>query len=326
MSPFHHLQHVRFQAEILVLPHVLKQMNTSLLSPEEAMVEAAGTGQIEWLNELLKGCTTFALEAVEAAATNGHLKAFQVLYDADWRFEDKISRKAFEALIRAVLATATKGYANVVEHLLALLDTFPTPFAYMYEGYHCSIVRRVFAESAANGHVEVLKIMLEVWTTKRHMKTYSGRALSRAIAGQHAHVVDFLLEKHEFDWNLMDAFEEAVARAQTATAEKIYNAFPQLVNDETKNLFVALALDGRKNAVEYLFNNGRRDPALVSDAFEAATFGFLDVAIFLHDTGLVSSEAFRAAWVCAATWASNSETVLYLYRLKRVIADDHPVL
>jgi hypothetical protein len=52
---------------------VLKQVDTLLLSPEEAMVEAAGTGQIDWLNNLFDNYTCVALDAIEAAAANGHI-------------------------------------------------------------------------------------------------------------------------------------------------------------------------------------------------------------------------------------------------------------
>jgi hypothetical protein len=72
---------------------------------------------------------------------------------------------------------------------------------------------------------------------------YHGRALSRAVAERHAHVVDFLLEKHEFDWNSADAFQEAVVQGQTATAEQIYNVYPHFRGN--RSLFAELAVHAR---------------------------------------------------------------------------------
>jgi hypothetical protein len=56
-------------------------------------------------------------------------------------------------------------------------------------------------------------------------------------------VVDFLLEKHEFDWNSADAFQEAVVQGQTATAEQIYNVYPHFRGN--RSLFAELAVHAR---------------------------------------------------------------------------------
>lgn len=72
-SPYKRLQHARFPDQVMTLPPVLKLLDTLLMSPEEAMIEAAGTGQIEWLGDLLEDfdCVV-ALDAITAADDNGH--------------------------------------------------------------------------------------------------------------------------------------------------------------------------------------------------------------------------------------------------------------
>jgi hypothetical protein len=178
-------------------------------------------------------------------------------------------------------------------------------------------VREVFTESAAIGHLEVLKLMMGMERIKRHMKLYHGGALPLSIAAQHTDVVDFLLEKPEFDWNFKDALEEALALGQTATAELIYNVYPRFKENTTS--FAELAYDGRKDSIEYIFNNGRREPELVCDAFvRGSKKGSIDVLSFLHDTGLISLDTFKKAWEHAAIcWPSNSPIMLFLYGLKR---------
>ncbi|KAG6617329.1 uncharacterized protein IUM83_02442 [Phytophthora cinnamomi] len=47
------LKFARFPAAITSLPHVLNSITTFLMSPEEAVVEAANTNQLKWLRSLL---------------------------------------------------------------------------------------------------------------------------------------------------------------------------------------------------------------------------------------------------------------------------------
>jgi hypothetical protein len=200
------------------LPHVLKQIDTLLLSPNEAMVEAAGTSQADRLTELLDEYYDCCCCQRPPGGCSSDLRV-------RLRPRGKLSTETFEALKRAVLAAAQRGYVDIVDFLPRLV-TDPEPLAAGSTAEKRSLVREVFTESAANEHLEVLKLMMGMERTKFRIKMYHGGALSRAVAGRHAHVVDFLLEKHEFDWNSADAFQEAVVQGQTATAEQIYNVYP----------------------------------------------------------------------------------------------------
>jgi hypothetical protein len=177
-------------------------------------------------------------------------------------------------------------------------------------------VWETFTEAAAYGHLAVLEFTMGVQGHRALLRIYHGGALARAIEGHQTPVVDFLLSKCEFDWGLLDMFEEAVAQGQAATAERICNMYP--LSRAERNLLVDSAWEGRANAVEYLFNNGCRDSELVCHAFvRAAAVGCTDVVGLLYETGLISSDAFGKACNCANKWSCRAETLLYFYGLKR---------
>jgi hypothetical protein len=103
--------------EAVAQGQALKQIDTLLLSLKEAMVEAAGTNQLDWLNDLLddedyNDCV--ALDAIEAAAASGHLEAVEVLYDVDYRHEGELLPDKCGALKKALHAAAKKGYMEIV--------------------------------------------------------------------------------------------------------------------------------------------------------------------------------------------------------------------
>jgi len=106
------LKHAHFPPRILALPHVLKQIDTLLLSPNEAMVEAAGTSQADRLTELLD-------EYYDCCCCQRPLGGCSSDLRVRLRPRGKLSTETFEALKRAVLAAA-RGYCRV----------FPASFRY----------------------------------------------------------------------------------------------------------------------------------------------------------------------------------------------------
>lgn len=68
-----------FPAEIQALPHILTQLDSFLMTPEEAIVEAAATGEVAWLRHLLKRYDCEVPSALGPAAANNHPKCVRIL-------------------------------------------------------------------------------------------------------------------------------------------------------------------------------------------------------------------------------------------------------
>ncbi|KAE8875955.1 hypothetical protein PF003_g39932 [Phytophthora fragariae] len=278
LLPFRRLKHVRFPDEVLALPHVLSQINTFLLSPKDAIMEAARAGDDDWLWELVESCSCVALDAIRVAAACGHFEAVEVLYHTDYcGYEGNLKDDKWEALKRATVAAIKGNHLDIVKFLLVKLVD-PDPFS-----NRAHEVGQLFVEAAANGQLNVVEFMTGYKELKRHLEIHAREALPRAItAGQ--------------------------------TLVKIYDVYPQFGND---NLLVDLARFGRTSAVEYLYENGKNEPKLVGDAFvAAATVERDEVVKFLHDTGLVPFASFKTVFEDAMRW-HDSKTMRYLYGLKR---------
>lgn len=253
LQPFRRLKHARFPDGILALPHVLKQVDTLLMSPKDAVVEAARIGDVDWLWELLGRCNCATLDAMSVAAANGHLEAVHALYQAHY-CGCPLKDDAWKAVKKAAIAATMEGYVDIVEYLLQrLVDRDPT-------SRRAEQIGKIFVEAAGNGQLGVVKFMVGYEKIKRYVAIYASQALPRAIIARQATVVDFLLEQHDFEWSLLDAFEEAVQDNQADTAQKIYEVYPLFPNGK---LLVDLARQGRRSGVEYLYNNGRNDPIIV---------------------------------------------------------------
>ncbi|KAF1786655.1 Ankyrin repeat-containing domain [Phytophthora cactorum] len=78
-SRYPRLKSVRFPSAILALPHVLDYIDSLLMTPSEALTEAAKEGQVERAAQLFKQYNCGVSGALVAAATNGHLEIMKLL-------------------------------------------------------------------------------------------------------------------------------------------------------------------------------------------------------------------------------------------------------
>lgn len=84
---YERLKDATFPVGITALPHVMKQIDRLLMTPEEALVDAAATADMEWLSSLLRKSNCAAGRALVAAASRGHalvlVKLMRAISDGD---------------------------------------------------------------------------------------------------------------------------------------------------------------------------------------------------------------------------------------------------
>ncbi|KAF1788726.1 hypothetical protein JG687_00014472 [Phytophthora cactorum] len=103
----------RFSSNLRPLSHVLKQISTFLLSPEEALVEAASTNQLDWLQNLLERYDTHIPDAVLLAASIGDVGTLEILAPLLYRpFLGAMSGEAWDVFKKAIPDTADSGYVD----------------------------------------------------------------------------------------------------------------------------------------------------------------------------------------------------------------------
>ncbi|KAF4029417.1 hypothetical protein GN244_ATG18856 [Phytophthora infestans] len=68
-----------FSSNLRSLPHVLNEIESFLLPPEEAMVEAASTNQLDWLKSLVERYDSHVLDAVLLAARLEDIGSLELL-------------------------------------------------------------------------------------------------------------------------------------------------------------------------------------------------------------------------------------------------------
>ncbi|RAW36577.1 hypothetical protein PC110_g7158 [Phytophthora cactorum] len=307
-----------FPAEIQALPHVLKLIETMLMTPDEAILEATKTGQSEWALEILGDFECDSSEAFYQAAIRGDTVITQMLID---KFLDDVDgqvlKKTAQAMQRAAVAAAETGRLQIVQLL------FPEIFVHR-RAYtpRFMAARDILDAAAASGSLEIVKFMVEHAEEKRYVDRYSlfteVDTLTRGIVGGHADVLDFLLTHRRLRWNLQRAYIAAMKRGDKDLSERIYDIYPRQFNG--KNLFAGLAASGYLEAVKYLFNSGHDDEEAVGKAFKSAGGCKTGVAIleFLLGTGRVTQNAIDKAFQKACARQENMDVVTQLYNTKQV--------
>ncbi|KAL3667725.1 hypothetical protein V7S43_007278 [Phytophthora oleae] len=301
-STFERIKDVSFPGKIVALPHVMNLIATLAMTPEEALKEAMTTHQLDWMKQIIARFDCDLTEImVQAAATDQHDVVELVLTDG-FDFDEDTDLFAIEAtddtknvLKKGILAAAQNGHLDIVKLLLQIvLGLWSRWF---------SVVRDVIDEAAANGQVNVVKVMVPHAFILGYATQYSRwppvDTLSKVILGGHTDVAEFLINQSRILWDLKGAYVAAVDQGQTALAGRIYEVYPQQMGG--RKLFLDLASLGHLDAVKYLYNNGCNDSGL-----------------FLVDTGRVNSEVFDKAFKIACPGYNAIHTVTFLYNLKRV--------
>jgi hypothetical protein len=239
--------------QILALPHVTKLIETLLLTPDEAITEAARTGQADWALELLSYHYCDISTAIHHAVHRCDAVMVKILLDVFIdEMEPESKQKAVHALNEGVGAAAGLGYVHIVELLAGEI---------MYSRRGFRTIRDALDEAAAKGQLQVVKFLIDhaeqIGYIDRYRMYPEVDTLTHAIRGGNMAVVDLLLMHPRLRWNLEGAFDAAMKRDDKGLAERIYQMYP--VQFRGKNLFPQLAASGNLEAVKYLYCNGHDD-------------------------------------------------------------------
>ncbi|KAG7401169.1 hypothetical protein PHYBOEH_002727 [Phytophthora boehmeriae] len=329
---YRRLKDMRFPAQILALPHILKQIDQLVMAGREAIVEAATTGQVQWLEKLFKRFKRSDVGGpLVLAACNGHFDAvrFLVRRIQTRGYDDSTSNYlgpddwVLESMENAAVAAAAEGHLGIVMFLLESkievdIDhegeedfgkvSFDTDSVVVVVGRSREVAWGVMEEAAANGHLDVVQFAANFAVDGEYYSAKDSPVLYNAICGGHVAVVEFLLQSRRFRWDLRKSFQQALVEKQQGIAKMIFESYPT-----GTNMFVDMAHEGSTEAVKCLYGNGYDSAELVSEAFvEAASRGHTDIVKFLYETNRVSYAAFAIAFESAAMFGS-SDIVEYLF-------------
>ncbi|EGZ18598.1 hypothetical protein PHYSODRAFT_332347 [Phytophthora sojae] len=300
------LPSVDLPVEIQKLPLVLQRAAALWMTPEDAVLQAAASGQSGWLKQLLNEFMGTLEHAAATATSEGNTlqTVLQLLHELDDPCRRCFGSDTIATLEKAAIIAARSGHLDTVELLLRSLE--------VRGKVREEAAWKVLEEAAVHGHLAVVQFASRyvIRTPSDDERCTDSKAVSLAIAGGYVDVVVYLLR---YPWNVASAFMEAVRKQQHVIAEKIYQVFPFYF--EGKNLFVEMAGDGFLIAVQYLYERGHNDENLVQDAFLKAATGMTrrtEVMEFLIGTGRVLEEVFDTAFEAVATSGSVS-TVTFLY-------------
>lgn len=301
IQPHTGLKDARVPAKILALPHVVELLNAMLMAPEEAMMEAAATGQLERLKKLLDewNCGFFRpSNAAVAASANGQLDVVKFLLPLIRTYREKAAHEIMEA-------AAARGHCDIIE------AAYKWEFGNR-EGFHST----------------------SYWY--QQPKDPSG-ALSNAITGGHIDAVEYLLAC--YNWDIVNAIDQALSENQQAIAELILSESSSMdtlrwavkydnlnvvefIHDDcdSKDVYdetAAAAAYGNLAMVKFFLE---KNPRLLIDFYdpdddpfvEAASRGHQEIVEFLYNKECISSESIREAFMSAAR-CGYQEIVELLY-------------
>ncbi|KAE9283519.1 hypothetical protein PF008_g27382 [Phytophthora fragariae] len=237
VSGFSRLKDVRFPDEISALGHILELIDEMLMTREEAVVKAAGTNQLEWLEYLFGEYDGDYVDAVTSAAAKGYVEVVIRIIQGINRHEsesesdsdsdsdsddlESVSDKARPLLKKAIVTAARNGQLNIITVFLPQLGSGRGEK--MRELY--TTTWEVLDEGAAHGHLNVVAHVVDFATQWGYIEEYTpsfeGDALLLAISGGHGHVAKFLLQECLIEWNAQDALDEAVHSQQNELVEWI---------------------------------------------------------------------------------------------------------
>ncbi|KAE9266303.1 hypothetical protein PR003_g32170, partial [Phytophthora rubi] len=127
-SEYKRLKHVTFPPAMVALPHVMDLIDTLLMTPQEALLEAATTDDESWVYDLLNAYRDiqrpplYLTDALVAAASGGCMGSFDILlwegiaayhgplYDLPEAIRDMV--------VKATVGAAENGHLDIVEYVV----------------------------------------------------------------------------------------------------------------------------------------------------------------------------------------------------------------
>ncbi|KAG6617297.1 uncharacterized protein IUM83_02455 [Phytophthora cinnamomi] len=249
-SEYEKLHSATFPLEILALPHVLEKINDLAMRPEEAVIEAVEAGDLKLLKKLNNKFNCSVSHALEFAAENGRHEAErfllpEVIGDGEYNLDDGVLRD----LENMAVSAASNGHYEVVELLLGeILEERENEHEgeFVYYGYEQDIDEsksdaawNVLDAAATHGHLRIVQLAAQSTSDNEYLPAEErSEALSSAISGGYADVVEFLLECEQFQWDAYGAFDQAVNEELYDIAKVIYKVYPR--RNKGADLFVHL--------------------------------------------------------------------------------------
>ncbi|EGZ18580.1 hypothetical protein PHYSODRAFT_256456 [Phytophthora sojae] len=275
------LKGVRLPVDIAALAHVLQQLEDLLLSPDEAMLEAAAFGHVTWVQELLGSFECELLEPLHVAAANGHAEVLEALLDKLVKPPSELDSGTSDALQYALMAAGEHEHLAVLQ---LLVTCFLAAGSTHKREHAASTVTLVLEDAAAHGQLAVVDFLV-THAAPLFMEfvdpSEESPALAAAIMGWHVDVAWYLLDR-DADGVIFDfvtAFWVALDAGLNDLADRI--DVYSLRRHERTALLLELAVDDSVDAVKYIIDKGV-DLDLVSKAFKkAAKAGAVAVVQFL---------------------------------------------
>ncbi|KAF4030426.1 hypothetical protein GN244_ATG17807 [Phytophthora infestans] len=255
-----------FPSNLRSLPHVLNEIENFLLPPEEAMVEAASTNQLDWLKSLVDRYDSHVLDAVLLAARLEDIGSLELL--TPHMFDSNELKGGAWDVCRIAIHTAAKSRScDVVRFLLSLVDSAD----------ECrQMARTVVGIAAARGYLDILLIAADTADTADtadvELSINSiGFALSLAICGKQSEAAIFLVSRYYRILDLSEGLEKALIYGMGQVADCIYGVITKQDNETPfEDFFVNLAGDGYANAIEFLYRRGHKETKLLGYALDNA--------------------------------------------------------
>jgi hypothetical protein len=261
-----------FPAPIRALPHVTELIDAFRMTPREAAQRAVTTGQSKWLGQLISsdGINVTSPDMLADAAAKGYDGVVELLLPALLNFRHESNQARWKTLLAAVVAASANGCYSTLPMMLPKLHV--RELRGDEQNVVVTAVEKVLDEAAERECLDAVALIVKHAEDESYAYTIGEkcRALSRAAAGGHTALVEYLLSlnKWYWKWDLPHAVDAAVEMKQTAIATKLYGDNPEY---DKKSFFVCLARDGYTGAVEYFFPNVRSNDTVLKEAvLEAA--------------------------------------------------------
>ncbi|KAG7376646.1 hypothetical protein PHYPSEUDO_012951 [Phytophthora pseudosyringae] len=279
-----------FSSKLCAVPHVLEQIRTLLLSPEEAIVEAAMTKQLGWLRSLIEQYEIHSSDALLVAARNRDVESMEmILPNMYYPDSNEMKDGACAVFEKAVVDAARNGHLDTVRLLLPKLD---------YVDENRDAAWAVINVAAARGHLDILSFAADTADSGGEPTDDTSGALLRAISCGKSAAAIFLVSRYYRIWDLSKGLEEAVVNRMDAVADCIYGASLKPDNGTSFSDFFVLLVagNGYMNALNYLYHRGHNEPSLLGFAFGGAAFSeAINVLRMLLNTGRLSQDTIDQA-------------------------------
>ncbi|OWZ12027.1 hypothetical protein PHMEG_00014870 [Phytophthora megakarya] len=265
---YERLQGVILPTEIVALPHILKTLDYLLMTHDEALIEAAETGQMAWIKQLLPSFSYDHLEVIIVAARRGQLTIVEWLvpevrsHAGTEEVNGKLDYNALDTLEEATINAAINGHLEVVQFLMPEVKICDEEEVGNDVDMLCEVAWRALDFTAKSGFLDVVKYLAEYAreTEATGPASKMSQALANAIEEGHEEIVRFLINAPQFHWELDIAFNHALRLKNNKIMEIIFELHPECVDGG--DLIFRLARDGK----QYL-QSPEIDWKLVDDAF-----------------------------------------------------------